>query len=69
MSIASLCQVQQCRLAEDGAQTVLVLYFGTEEEIPDGEGVARTGSRPRTMAHCRAVARPSSFHERELLLT
>lgn len=40
-----------------------------EEGVPDGDGVASTGSRPRTIAHWRAVALPSSFHDKELLLT
>ncbi len=39
-----------------------------EGNAPEGEGVASTGSRPRTIAHWRAVARPSSFQESVLLL-
>ena len=37
--------------------------------IPDGLGAASTGSRPRSMRHCRATARPVRRHVRPSLLS
>ena len=36
---------------------------------PEGEGAASTGSRPRSMRHCRAVARPSRRHRMPSVLS
>lgn len=36
---------------------------------PEGEGAASTGSRPRSMRHCRAAERPSRRQESVSLLS
>lgn len=42
---------------------------GGRRRAPEGEGAASTGSRPRSMRHCRATERPVRDQDSPLLLS